>query len=74
MESSGERCYSVSDIPKEIGWTLEKVSSFKAAYANSQKRNAKERSGMFKWRGYQFIPAYAKYLIELLDEKFNKSI
>jgi len=57
----------LSKLPKEIDWTSEKVSSFKQAYKDSQKRKPKERTDMFEWKGYQFIPGYAKYLIEHLE-------
>lgn len=61
----------MSDLPVEINWTSEKVSSFKKAYAGSQKRKSAERAKMFTWEGYQFIPAYAAYLIQFLEDKFK---
>lgn len=70
MVSRGTNCHELSkvpDLPKEIEWTSESVKDFKKVYAQSQKRKASQRQDMFVWKGYQFIPGYARYLIEYLD-------
>jgi len=56
----------IKDLPMKINWTHEKVSSFKEAYNLSQRRKSKNKADMFVWQGYQFIPGYAKYLLEHL--------
>jgi len=61
----------VTELPEKINWTAQKLSSFKATYAKSKKRKASQRESMFVWEGYQFIPGYAKYLIEYLNNKFD---
>ncbi len=61
----------MTDKPEEIDWTAEKLSSFKSAYAKALKRKASQRESMFTWEEYQFIPGYAKYLIEYLEPKFD---
>ncbi len=63
----------MTDKPKEIDWTAEKLSSFKKAYAKALKRKASQRESMFVWEGYQFIPGYAKYLIKYLEYKFDSN-
>ena len=63
----------MSDLPAEINWTPELAREFKISYLKSQKRPAKTRAKMFMFKGYQFIPGYAKYLLEFLDEKFQEA-
>ena len=49
--------------PNEIKWTLRKLENFMRVY----KINRNEATFMFE--GYEFVPAYAKYLIDYLKKE-----
>lgn len=54
----------MSDI---IKWTPEMLVRFKRAYAKALKGDI----GAFEFEGHNFLPEYAKYLIEYLDSVFG---
>ncbi len=48
-------------------WDVQKLKRFKRALATANKNN----QPTFIFDGSEFVPAYAKYLIEYLDARFK---
>lgn len=53
--------------PKTITFTRAKLDELKNAYAMAKRRGADQ----FELDGHPLIMAYAKYLIEYLEQNFN---
>lgn len=53
----------------KIEWTPEKLESFQARYEEVMGTNPNVE--WFDWDGFQFVPAYAKYLIMYLRQAFG---
>lgn len=51
-----------------IKWTPEMLARFKRAYAKA----LKDKTGAFDFEDHNFLPDYAKYLIEYLDSVFGE--
>ena len=54
-----------------IEWDKEKLESFKKAYKVCEREDGSYNCTSFTWSGHEFVPGYAKYLIEFLEEKLK---
>lgn len=53
---------------EQITFTPEKLMAFKILF-----ERYKNQSMPFLFEGKEFVPGYAKYMIEYLDDQFNRS-
>lgn len=52
-----------------ISWDVDKLKRFKRAYA----RALEDKLEVFAFEGHDFVPGYAKYLIEYLEDMMRKA-
>ncbi len=52
----------------QVTWTPDMLREFKRTYSKA----VKDKVLVFTYRGHQFIPDYAKYLIEYLESQFDE--
>jgi hypothetical protein len=53
----------MSEELPQVEWTRDKLKRFKKAY----QRATQDGREVFEFEGHEFIPGYAKYLIEYLE-------